>query len=118
MKKLISILIIFGLILPGFTFAQSVNQPQDLKEVQKTGEKVLKETKELLPGILERIWKEEVLPIWKRMLDWFLVNIWSKFKPIIKKEFQKEKKEMEESAKKEVQKAKTSLWEKFKELIK
>lgn len=131
MAKIITILIIVSLLLSSFTFAKevSITPPKTLDEAKKMGEKAFKE----LPGILEKIWKEEVLPVWKKMLGWFKKNIWDaivsffkkeveprakeeveKRKPIIKEEFKKEKEELKE----EVPKVTKSLWEKFKELIK
>jgi len=138
LKIKLSVLIIIGLMLPSFAFLQTqpIAPPENLEGAKKMGEKALETTQKELPGILEKIWKEEVLPIWQKMYDWFKVNIWPKIeslfktkiqpqitkevekrKPIIGEEFQKEKKEMKES----VPTTKTTvlnLWEKFKELIK
>ena len=134
-KKLIVISIIFGLWSPSFSFAQSQSfqTPETLEEAKEMGEKALGTTQEKLPGILEKIWKEDVLPIWQKMYNWFLANIWPKIeswfkreveprvkeeaekrKPIIEEEFKKEKKEVKE----ELPGVTKSLWEKFKELIK
>ena len=134
-KKIIPILVIFGILLPSFSFAQQppIKAPETLEEVKEMGEKALEVSKKELPGILERIWKEEVLPIWQRMYDWFMTNIWPKIekwfkkeveprakeevekrKPVIEEEFKKEKEEIKE----EPPKVGKSLWEKFKELIK
>jgi hypothetical protein len=137
MNKVIAILILAGLLLPSFSFAQEqvppIKAPETIEEVKEMGEKALEVGEKELPGIIERIWKEEVLPIWQKMYDWFKTNIWPKIqgwfkkevtpeiekrKPLIKEEFQKEKKEMKESAKTELPKVSKSLWEKFKELIK
>lgn len=134
-KKLIPIIVIFGVFLPSFSFAQpqSFQTPETLEEAKKMGEKALETTQKELPGILEKIWKEEVLPVWQKMYDWFEVNIlpqiksWfkkgiepkvkeeiEKRKPVIEEEFQKEKEEVKE----ELPEVTKSLWEKFKELIK
>ena len=100
------------------------------------GGRVLELSKKMLPEILKRIWREEALPIWKRVYQFFkniwdsyifpfFQNIWQKIlrilgrevqkrKPIIEEEFKKEKEEMKE----EVPKVGKSLWERFKELIK
>jgi len=134
-KKLIVISVICGVLLPSFSFAQ-VEQPETLEEAKEMGEKAGKEIKEKLPGILEKMWKEEVLPRWQEMYEkwsewwdssiqpWFQ-NIWEKIatlfgkeiekrKPIIEEEFEKEK----EEAKKELPKVTKSLWKRFKELLK
>lgn len=135
MKKAITILILFGLLLPSFYFVQGANQspkpPETLKEAEIVGGKVLR----LLPGALKEIW-QEALEIWQIMgekvknfwnsyiLPWFQ-NIWQKIlssfgkeikerKPVIEKEFKKEKEEMKE----EIPKVGESLWERFKEIIK
>ena len=124
-KKIILIIVIFGLLLPSFSFAQpqSFQTPETLEEAKEMGEKALETTQEKLPGILEKIWKEDVLPIWEKMYNWFLINIWPKIeswfkeevekrKPIIEEEFKKEKEEVKE----ELPEVTKSLWEKLKEL--
>jgi len=133
--KITSILIISGLLLPIFSFAQNqpITPPKTLEEAKEMGEKALEVSKTKLPGIIEKIWKEEVLPVWQKMADWFKINIWPKIeswfkkevqprakeeiekrKPLIEEEFNKAK----EETKKEVPEVTKSLWEKFKELIK
>jgi hypothetical protein len=134
-KKIMSILIILRILLPSFSFAQKevISPPETLEEAKKMGEKALETGQKELPGIIEKIWKEEVLPVWQKMYDWFKINIWPKIeswfkkevqprakeeiekrKPLIEEEFKKEKEEMKE----EVPKVTKSLWERFKELIK
>ena len=133
MKKILTILILFGFLLPYFSFAQTdtITPPETLEEAKKQGEKALETTQKEMPGILERIWKEEVLPFWQKMYGWFKAHTWptikswfkkiqspikeeiEKRKPIIKEEFQIEKKELKEEA----PKVGKTLWEKFKELI-
>jgi len=135
MKKAITILILFGFLLPSFYFVQGVNQspqpPETLKEAEIVGGKILR----LFPEVLKGVW-QEALEIWHKMgrkvksfLDsyiwpWFQ-NIWQKIlfsfgkeikerKPVIEKEFEKEKGEM----KTEIPKVGKSLWERFKEIIK
>ncbi|MDP1538790.1 MAG: hypothetical protein Q8M00_02045 [bacterium] len=132
MKKIISILILSLILLPNFSFAQEqfeMSTPETLEEAKKIGEKALGVGKKELPGIIEKIWKEEVLPIWQRMWDWVKANIWSKIESWIKPEvekrkqffeegFEREKEEMKEEVKTELPKVGKSLWEKFRELIK
>jgi len=125
LNRVLIIFVIIGSILPNFAFSQTtpeITQPQTLEEVKEIGEKALEKTQKELPGILERIWKGEVLPFWQKMFNWFKRNIFSdienwfeqKFKPQAEKEFEKEKEEM----KKELPEVTKSLWEKFRELIK
>jgi len=150
-KIIIIFSLISGLILPSFSFAQEgeesklssspfatareqeFKQPETVEEVKALGEKALEVGKKELPGVLGTIWKEEILPIWQKMYNWFKINVWPKIeswfkkeveprakeeiekrKPAIEEEFQKEKEELKE----ELPKVGKSLWEKFKELIK
>lgn len=126
------ILVIVGILLPGFSFCQTqpITPPENLEEVKEMGEKAFKTSEKELPGTLEKIWKEEVLPIWQRMYDWFKKTVWDpclgpffqreieKRKPEIKEGFEKEKKEMKEEVKTELPKVGKSLWERFKEAFK
>ena len=135
--KIIIILSIVSLILPSFGFIQAQNQtitaPETMEEAKEMGERVGEEIKEKMPGILERLWQERVLPVWQKMADFWEFNIWPKIvswfkteieprvkeefekrKPILEEEFQKEKQELKE----ELPKVSKSLWERFKELIK
>jgi len=142
MKKnaqILMFLILTVCVLPSFASAQEVLQaPETLEEAQEFGEEVLGKTKEQLPGILERAWKEDILPIWRKMLQmwssfWdntvqpWLVSIADKIKvllgqeiekrkPYIEQELEKETEELIEDIEKEIPKAK-SLWERLKELF-
>jgi hypothetical protein len=136
--KIITISLIFliawGLIFPLFSFAQqhSVSPPQNKEEIKNFIQKAIETIKEKIPLIVAKIWKEEVLPVWQKMYDWFKRNIWLKIenwfkdtllpllkgefsenKPLIKEEFQKEKEEM----KSDLPNVRESLWERFKDLI-
>jgi len=139
-KNLIIFLAILGLVLPNFSVAQNqaVSPPKTLEEAKELGEEAVEVGQKELPGTLEKIWQEEVLPVWHRMYDWFKENIWPKIlswfrqkvepkakeeiekrTPIIEEEFQKEKEEIKKEIQEEViPKATKSLWEKLKELIK
>jgi len=147
-KKILLVLFltgsIVGLVLPNFSLAQeelpAIEAPETFEEAKELGEEFLKESKEQLPGILERLWKEEVLPVWRKMYEiwsnWWdnyiqpwLQNIWERIKnvfiqeiekrrPKVKQELEKEKEELKEEIKKELPKTTKSLWERFKELIK
>lgn len=127
LRYFLMVLVMLGFLSFNFSFAQEPNlkTPENFEEAKEIGENALETTKEELPGALEKIWQEDVLPAWKAMYDWFLNNIWSKIwpwaeekieekKPIIKEEFEKEKEELKDEAP-EVTK---SLWERFKEIIK
>lgn len=139
LQKTIIILSIICLVLPNLGFAQqkTIEPPETLGEAKEMGEKFAEEAKEKMPGILGKIWKEDVIPVWKTMWEWteswWQETVWPWFssffkekvkpsleeeiekrKSIIKTEFQKEKEEL----KKETPKVGESLWERFKEIIK
>lgn len=138
-KIIIIPIFILNLLAPTLISAQTdqITQPGTLDEAQKMGEKALEVTKTKLPGIINDIWKNEALPIWKKMFDWTRAHIWDNWlaplfknlwqssirilkseaeqrKPVVEEEFQKEK----ESIKEETPTVGKSLWQKFQELIK
>jgi len=151
MKKVSTILISSGLLLLIFAFTSApnlawgytqngepVSPPGTLEEAREKGERMLETAINILPGIIERIWEEEVLPAWRRMWDWAEVwwgnTIWpwvrgfweGRIKPPIEEEVEKRKEIVEERIEEEkeelegkiIPKAIKSLWEKFEELIK
>jgi phage-related protein len=71
MKKLIIILLIIGLILPSFSFAQKLPETwEDFKGIGKRiGDNIL--------GALKGAW-EKAVEIWKKMIDW-IENIWKSY---------------------------------------
>jgi hypothetical protein len=123
-RKIIIIWAIVGILLPSFAFVQTqpVSPPETLEEVKEIGKKIEKE----IPKMLEKVWKEEILPIWQKIYNWLKKTFWDPYlgpffkreiekrKPIIEEEFKKEKEEMKE----ELPRVGKSLWERFKELIK
>ena len=107
------------------SLSQDITAPETIEEAKSFGEKIFQQ----LPKAIKRIWKEEVIPLWeKTWVKWWhsfikpsIQKIWQKIltlfkkrKPIIKEEFEREKKEM----KGELPKVKNDLWERFKELWK
>ena len=129
-KNLVIFLIIIGLILPNFAYLQSQGPPESLEEMKGLGDKALDVIRKFIPENFKKFWKEECLPIWQKIYNWFKKTVWDPYfgpffkkemekrKPDIEEEFEKEKKEMKESAKKEVPKITKSLWQKLKELFK
>lgn len=143
MRRGLIILIIAGLLVPIIGFAQDkpASPPATFEEAREWGESTWGVIKKDLPGILERIWKEEVLPVWQRVWNlfksWWKNSLWpwiagfweekikspaeeeiEKRKEIAEEELEKKKEELKEEAKEVVPQATKSLWEKFKELIK
>jgi len=142
MKKIkitLALMIILNLAAPILTSAQTqlLNQPKNFDEAKQIGEKALEAGQKEAPGVIEKIWQNEVLPVWQKMFNWvktrfgenklgfYLNNFWQKAKeilnseveqrkPVIEENFQKEKQQLKE----EVPEVGKSLWEKFKELIK
>lgn len=136
---LLTLLILFfslfsPLIKSPLVFAQeeSVSQSVSSGIIDDAGRAVGEAVKKSLLDNIKKIFKDEVLPVWQKMWNWFRDNIWSRIenfmkdtnplikeeiekrKPVVQEEFQKEKEEM----KQEAPKVGKSLWEKFKELIK
>lgn len=138
-KNIIIMLIISGVLLPSFSFAQGegIKFPENWEEIKAIGQKFWDAIIKDLPGIIVKIWQEEVLPIWQKMGDWFKMNIWpeidnwfqggialeiEKRKALFEEEFRKEKEEMKEDILRLSKfiwiNIKELIWEKIKELIK
>lgn len=136
MEKIIIVLIILGFLLPIFSIGQlPVEPPKTIDEAKQKAYEAIDIAEEKMPGILERMWKEEVLPTWRAMWEWFsnLWNrhirpridvIWQRIQELLGKEIEKRKPIIEEELQKEKQEIKQelpvvgqSLWERFKELI-
>ncbi len=123
MKNIIVISIIVCLLSPNFSFAQKI--PETMEEAGEFGEKLFEESEEQMPGLIERMWNENILPIWQKMWNWLLSHFGSKIKNWLKPEVEKRKSFIKESfpgEKQEMQQETKSgasyLWNKFKELIK
>jgi len=123
MKRIIVTSILVCFLLPSFSFAQKM--PETMEEAGQFGEKLFDESEKQMPGIVEKMWNEDVLPIWQKMWSWLSSYINSKImswlspevekrKEIFQENFPEEKEEMKQEAKNEA----SSLWNKFKELIK
>ena len=138
-KITLSFFAISCLIFPALTFSQTTlpSVPENPQEVKELGAKALDVAEKQGPGIVSRIWNNEVLPVWKKMFGWTKEHIWEdrlkskletvwagtlrvlkveveKRKPKVQEEFQEEKREI----KQEAPQVGKSLWEKFKEIIK
>lgn len=130
-KQLIIILIILGFLVPVLGLGQQapnqIEAPKTIEEAEKMAREAITVAEKELPGILERIWRDEVMPVWGNMWEWVkprIKSIWQrvqellgreieKRKPIIEEELQREKQEL----KKEAPEIGRPLWERFKELL-
>jgi len=137
-KYFLLILIMIGLFLPvsGFAEDQISEPPATLEEARELGEESLEVTKEDMPGILGRIWNEEVIPFWQRMWGWaknfwkdtlwpWIRGLWERrIRPPVEEEVEKRKEiieerleeEKEELQKTSIPKGIRSLWEEIKEM--
>jgi hypothetical protein len=112
---------------------RSLEAPQTLEEAKGFGLNII----EQLPSKMSEIFQNEVLPLWKKIFDWFAVRLaalWENTakdwiqgwidrikellgqeiearKPGIQQSFQEEKQELKENI------GELSLWERFKSLI-
>ncbi len=127
MKKIITILILFGLLLPSFSFAQqgTVKLPENVEQAKEMGKGFLS----IMPDFLKSSYQEayrvgkwfyqKAVPIWDSYifpwLDKYVLQRIEQRKPVIEQEFQKEKVEVKESIKTEVPRVNKSFWEKVKE---
>lgn len=126
MKKIISFFVILGIFIPlAFKIsAAPLPMPENFEDIQKAGEKVLDTTKKEAPNVFEKIWNNEVLPVWEKMKNWFLEKVWSKIfpkakeevekrKPVVQEEFEKEKQEMGQEIKTTLPGVLKNIWRKI-----
>ena len=127
-------ILIFTLFLTDFSSAKeeapTIRMPETLEEAWKMLGRFWEVSKEKLPEIFKGLWKNEVLPLWKKMFEWFRVRVWGEIKswfirkiwPRVEKETEKRKtilrEELEKEKEKTTEEIRKSLWERFKELIK
>lgn len=134
LTKILIILIILSFALVNLSLAQeTIQAPKTLEEAKEMGEQAFETGRRRLPDILKTLWEEDVLPVWKKMYDWFEINMGSKIKdffqnevmprlegeyekrkPQIEQEFEEEKQELRE----ELPELGKTIWERLKELWK
>lgn len=119
---------LFGGVMMIGLFASSgiLAPPQTLDEAMGAGEQILL----ILPQTMQKVWNEEVLPIWNKM--WVIAqDLWAKYvwwriepevnrrKALIPGELEKEKQELSQELQTELesQGGLQGLWERFKVLI-
>lgn len=108
MGKIIILLLILFLVLV---------QGPNIKDI---GEGIKQE----FPVILEKIWEEEVIPLWKTMInkikDWWNSSVWPFIKSIFIREIEEKKLELEQEFSKQKEsmpELKDNLWGSFRELL-
>jgi len=135
-KQLIIILLIFGFLLPIFSFGQmptpkTIEIPKTAEEAEKMVDETIVMAEKELPGIIEQIWRNEVMPIligmwtfsrniWNKHLFPRVETIWQKIQELFGREIEKRKPKIEEGIEKEIEEVKgelPSLWERIKELV-
>jgi len=135
-NKNIIILATIGMIF-SFNIVQAemkvLEAPDTIGEAGEMSKNVAETGKKELPGVVESLWKDRVLPVWQGMYSWFYDNVWVKakdwylteIKPRLFGEYQKRKEIITTDYHKEKQKMKEeipnvgkSLWGKFLEIIK
>ena len=124
-----------------------LTDPETIEKAKEVTEEGAKKVLNEMPQLMKDIWRNEAVPIWKKMWVWFK-GVWADYIrqplsdfwyltikpriqsliqevkdllgkeaeekiPVIKEEFEKERKEIRE----ELPRASKSLWQRFKELI-
>ena len=141
-KKILPILIITGFILPQISFAiyasetidsPTIELPSTLEEAAQKANNSSGMVTETISDNVKSTINNEVLPFWKRIWTWVNDHIFSSIfnwikqivKPKVKEEIENRKPAVKEEFKKETNEVKeelpeisTSLWKKFKDLIK
>jgi hypothetical protein len=113
MKKFVLIFLIFSLFS---FFPLKILAAKEAKSGELL-EKILIEIKEK--------WKEEALPIYKKMWNWFKEKVWAKIQPLLKAEYEKRRPEVREEFKRKTEEIKRGvpwflekIWKKFSSLFK
>lgn len=124
-------LVVALLLLPSFTTAQILEQPQTIEEAKTFGTNIARQ----LPDLMKKVFREEVLPLWQKMGNW-VKNLWEstgrawvqniidkvaellgkeidKRKPALKEEFEKEKQEVAQELKERTGGLSENLWNRF-----
>ena len=136
MRTIIILFILLGMTSP--VFAQEFNRieaPETIEEAKEFG----KQLGDQIPGEVEKVFQEEVLPVWGKMLEW-AEGIWNqtvvgwidgivanlvglfnqeveKRGDQIKEELRKETEELKEDLKDEAGEVVQGLWERFTSML-
>lgn len=150
MKKRVCFILLLSMIgaytIPIFSLAETKEGlsgpkvPDTLEQAKEETGKVGSKIASGLPGVIKKIWEDEVFPVWKDMLNWVNETVWEKYlsppfqnvwediegflgkeierkKPILQQEFEREKEELKKELQTQTSKASQSLWGRFKSLF-
>lgn len=144
--RIIIILSIASLILPGFVFGQTTMQAIEAPETIEMAKAFAIKILWMLPDAIKGVWDNEAMPLWRNMWGkaqdfWYnsarskieprfqwvsgqTEALWSKFLELLGKEVEKRKPELKEEFQKEKEEMRAelpkvgrSLWERLKELL-
>ena len=103
---------------------QAITPPKNFQEVKERGGNFLEAAKEKLPTIMEDVWKNQIVPFWKKIDAWTKNNILSKMEHHYQKinsgareKIKKQGPIVKEGLEKKLPKSGESFWEKFKVFI-
>ena len=124
-KKYLIFIIITGILINGFVFAQEV--PTSPEQVEQAGETLKEIVKQESPGIFRQTWNDFgnfFKTIWNSYLYPLFKFVGNKAVSILGKEVEQRRPEVEEEFKKETEEMKEdipkvtkSLWQRLKDLI-
>ena len=80
-SKVLIMLSLISLVLPNFCVAQQsvpIEAPESIEEGKNMAIKAAEKIVELLPGIVKKTWKEDIIPLWKKMWEW-VRNFWKSY---------------------------------------
>lgn len=134
-KKGLVIMLLLAFLIPSFATAQILEQPQTIEEAKEFGMEILTR----LPNLMQKIFKEEVVPLWQNMWSWVqrmwesTVRAWvqglidkaaeflgkevEKRKPYIQEELEKEREEIAQELKERTGGVSENLWNRFWNLL-
>lgn len=118
-SDILIIIIALLLILPAFILAEegtTTVAPKTVDEAKGFAMAILSK----LPQAVEKVWREEALPILEKMWQWSrpMLEPWRiKFLSLLNKEVEKRRPDIEQQFKEEKEEMQKDLWERFKSLV-
>lgn len=81
MSKILIMLLLISFLLPNFCFAQEpppIEAPETIEEGKNMALRAAEKIIKLMPGIVIDTWRNDVVPLWARMWQWFK-NFWKSY---------------------------------------